>query len=113
MSTDKPREGDVSRRTMLMRLGLAATAVYAAPVLLKLGEAHASGGSGGGSGGRGSGGRGSGGRGSGFSGRGGRGGGRSGGSFSGLRARRSRKQAGPGRAVRRSVRKARELFSFS
>ena len=42
MSTGNPREGNVSRRAMLMRLGLAATAAYAAPVLLKLGEAHAS-----------------------------------------------------------------------
>jgi hypothetical protein len=36
---DKP---DMTRRRMLMRLGLAATAVYAAPVMLQLSEAKAS-----------------------------------------------------------------------
>lgn len=33
---------EITRRQMLMRLGLAATAVYAAPVLLQLSEARAS-----------------------------------------------------------------------
>jgi uncharacterized membrane protein YgcG len=37
----------LSRRKMLMRLGLAATAAYAAPTMLQLGEAKASGFSGG------------------------------------------------------------------
>ena len=37
----KPNK-EVTRRQMLMRLGLAATAVYAAPVLLQLSEARAS-----------------------------------------------------------------------
>lgn len=37
----------LTRRRMLMRLGLAATAIYAAPVLLQLSEARASGPSGG------------------------------------------------------------------
>lgn len=40
-------KGEVTRRQMLMRLGLAAGAVYAAPVLLQLSEARASGTSGG------------------------------------------------------------------
>lgn len=43
MSTEKSRDERLSRRAMLSRLGLAATAVYTAPVLLKLGEARASG----------------------------------------------------------------------
>ncbi len=42
MSIEKPKEAGLSRRAMLTRLGLAATAAYAAPVLLRLGEAHAS-----------------------------------------------------------------------
>lgn len=42
MSIEKPKETGLSRRAMLTRLGLAATAAYAAPVLLKLGDAHAS-----------------------------------------------------------------------
>lgn len=33
---------NMSRRRMLMRLGLAATAIYAAPVILQLSDAHAS-----------------------------------------------------------------------
>lgn len=41
MSNDGKREARLSRRAMLARLGLAATAAYAAPVLLKLGEAQA------------------------------------------------------------------------
>ena len=44
---------DLNRRRLLARLGLAASAAYAAPVLLRLSEARASGGSF--SGGRGSG----------------------------------------------------------
>jgi hypothetical protein len=52
---------DLTRRRMLMRLGLGASAVYAAPVLLRLSEAKASPGSGGGSGGSGGGSGGSGG----------------------------------------------------
>ncbi len=71
---------NLDRRRMLMRLGLAATAIYSAPVLLQLNEAHASGGSGGGrggsGGGRGGGSGGRGGRGSGGRGSGGRGSGR-------------------------------------
>jgi len=44
----KTTDGNVvlTRRRMLMRLGLAATAIYAAPVLLQLSEARASGPSG-------------------------------------------------------------------
>ena len=42
MSIEKPKETGLSRRAMLTRLGLAATAAYTAPVLLRLGEAHAS-----------------------------------------------------------------------
>ena len=42
MSTEKSKETGLSRRAMLTRLGLAATAAYAAPVLLRLGDAHAS-----------------------------------------------------------------------
>lgn len=46
MSIENTRKSEtrttLSRRAMLMRLGLAAGAAYAAPVLLKLGEAHAS-----------------------------------------------------------------------
>jgi len=38
--------GDVTRRHMLRRLGLVAGAIYAAPVLLQLSEARASGASG-------------------------------------------------------------------
>lgn len=49
----------MSRRQMLLKLGLAATVTYAAPVLLGLGGAHASSGGSGGSGGRGGGGQGS------------------------------------------------------
>ena len=65
---------DLTRRRLLLRLGLASAIAYSAPVLLQLNAAHASRGSGGrGSGGRGSGGRGSGGRGSGGRGSGGRG----------------------------------------
>lgn len=104
MSIEKPEDSGVSRRAMLMKLGLAATAAYAAPVLLRLGDAHASGGSGG-SGGRGSGGRGSGGRGSGGRGRGG-GGGR--GSFSGFSGRR----AGSRRGGQDAGRALRSLFRF-
>ena len=57
----KPELGDetidTSRRSALSRLGLVATAAYAAPVLMTLSKsAHASGGSGGGSGGGNSGG---------------------------------------------------------
>jgi hypothetical protein len=66
---------DLTRRRMLIRLGLGASAVYAAPVLLRLSEARASRGSGGGSGGSGGGSGGSGG-GSGGSGGGSRGSGR-------------------------------------
>lgn len=47
---------DLTRRRMLRRLGLAATAAYAAPVMLGLGRAYASGGSGGSGGGGGGGG---------------------------------------------------------
>lgn len=46
MSSDDSKsttnEAAVLRRTMLMRLGLAATVAYAAPVMLNLGEARAS-----------------------------------------------------------------------
>mgnify|MGYP007011842334 CR=1 FL=1 len=42
MSNEKPKEAGLSRRAILTRLGLAAGAAYAAPVLLRLGEAHAS-----------------------------------------------------------------------
>ena len=42
MSNDKRGEAGFSRRAMLTRLGLAAGAAYSAPVLLRLGEAHAS-----------------------------------------------------------------------
>lgn len=42
MSIEKPKETGLSRRAMLTRLGLAATAAYTAPVLLRLGDAHAS-----------------------------------------------------------------------
>lgn len=45
MSTENANETVLSRRRMLMRLGLAATAAYAAPVMLSLDKAHASGGS--------------------------------------------------------------------
>lgn len=41
MSNDDTKRTGLSRRTMLARLGLAATAAYSAPVLLKLGEAQA------------------------------------------------------------------------
>lgn len=88
----------LSRRSMLMKLGLAATAAYAAPVMLKLGEAHASGGSG--SGGRGRGGGrsgGPGGPGRAGHGRGGRG------SFSGFGGRRRV-------SARRSTRSRRRTF---
>ena len=67
MSNNERTIPQLSRRQALMRLGIAAGAIYAAPVLVNLDAAHASRGSGGGSGsggGRGSGGRGSGGRGS-------------------------------------------------
>jgi hypothetical protein len=51
---------DLGRRSALSRLGLAATAAYAAPVLMTLSQsAHASGGDGGGGGGSNSGGGGS------------------------------------------------------
>lgn len=40
------KSANVTRRQMLMRLGLAAGAIYAAPVLLQLSEARASGPSG-------------------------------------------------------------------
>ena len=76
MSNNERTIPQLSRRQALMRLGIAAGAIYAAPVLVNLDAAHASRGSGGGSGsggGRGSGGRGSGGRGSGGGGRGSRG----------------------------------------
>ena len=84
--TKKPATAapDLTRRRMLMRLGLSAAAVYAAPVLLRLSDARASAGSGGGSGGSG-GGRGSGGSGRGSSSSGG-GAGSGGGSGGGLRA---------------------------
>ena len=42
MSTRKSTESIMSRRAVLARLGLAATAAYAAPVLLDLGQAKAS-----------------------------------------------------------------------
>ena len=46
MSSDNSKsttsETAISRRIMLKRLGLAATAAYAAPVMLSLGEARAS-----------------------------------------------------------------------
>lgn len=44
MSNELPtrQEKTLSRRKMLMRLGLVAGAVYAAPVVLQLGEASAS-----------------------------------------------------------------------
>ncbi len=48
---EKPRDNPVSRRRMLARLGLTATAIYAAPMLTTLSEARASGGGSGGSGG--------------------------------------------------------------
>lgn len=54
----QPRE--LTRRMALARLGLAAAGAYAAPAVLKLSEARASGGSGGGGGGGGSGGGGGG-----------------------------------------------------
>ena len=57
IENDKPA---LTRRHMLARLGLAATALYAAPVMLQLSHAHASGASGGGSGGSGGSGRGGG-----------------------------------------------------
>ncbi len=41
MSNDKAKEAGLSRRAMLARLGLVATAAYSAPVLLRLGEAQA------------------------------------------------------------------------
>src|SRR5690606_23940809 len=47
--TDECKPRDPARRRMLRRLGLVAGIAYAAPVLLRLGDAHASG-SGGGSG---------------------------------------------------------------
>ncbi|WP_037295749.1 hypothetical protein [Roseobacter sp. AzwK-3b] len=51
----------ISRRRMLARLGLTTGAIYVAPVMMHLGAAHASGGSGGGAGGSGGGAGGSGG----------------------------------------------------
>ncbi len=45
MSTDNKKNPSLTRRSMLMKLGLGATVAYMAPVMLKLGEAHASGGS--------------------------------------------------------------------
>ncbi len=42
---DNSDEPVMTRRGMLMKLGLAATAIYTAPVLLQLNEAKASGGS--------------------------------------------------------------------
>ena len=41
MSNDEKQNAGLSRRAMLARLGLVATAAYSAPVLLKLGEAQA------------------------------------------------------------------------
>jgi len=56
MKSDVTKPGNagpaINRRKMLMRLGLAATAIYAAPVLLQLSEAKASGSSGPNRGGR-------------------------------------------------------------
>ncbi len=49
MSTDNGNKTALTRRHMLAKLGLAATALYAAPVMLQLSHAHASGASGGGS----------------------------------------------------------------
>ena len=40
--TEVAGEPKVSRRRLLMRLGLAATAAYAAPAMLQIGEAKAS-----------------------------------------------------------------------
>lgn len=99
----------LSRRNVLLKLGLGAAAIYAAPVMLKLGEARASGASGG-SGGSGSGGWG-GGSGSG-SGSGRWGGGR-GGSFSGGRRNTGSSRNRGERAVRSIQRSARRAFSFS
>ena len=42
-SPDETDQATMTRRRMLMRLGLAATALYAAPVILQLSEARASG----------------------------------------------------------------------
>ena len=42
MSTERQKQPALSRRGMLLKLGLAATAVYATPVMLKLSDAHAS-----------------------------------------------------------------------
>ncbi|MCO5084529.1 MAG: hypothetical protein M9955_23090 [Rhizobiaceae bacterium] len=99
-------QAGISRRGALMRLGLAAGALYVAPAMLDLNKAHASsgsggsGGSGGGGGGRGSGGsRGS--RGSGAGGRGGRGGARGSGG-SGRRGRRSGREPAFLRPIRRA-----------
>lgn len=41
MSNEKTKETGLSRRAMLMRLGLVAGVAYSAPVLLQLGEAQA------------------------------------------------------------------------
>lgn len=41
MSNDEKQNAGLSRRAMLARLGLVATAAYSAPVLLRLGEAQA------------------------------------------------------------------------
>ncbi|WP_157928766.1 hypothetical protein [Pararhizobium haloflavum] len=49
MANDSTRPTNISRRAMLTKLGLGAAAAYAAPALLQLSEARASGYSGGGS----------------------------------------------------------------
>lgn len=54
ITKDEAASPRLDRRAVLMRLGLAAGAIYAAPVLLQLSEARASGGSGGSGGGWGS-----------------------------------------------------------
>ena len=110
MPNHKPEEetmgAGLSRRNMLMKLGIAATAAYAAPVMLKLGEAHASGGSGGGRAGGFGGGQHGGGPGN--AGRGGFGRG-SRGSFSGFSGRRTKSRSSS-RTDRRTFR-LRSLFT--
>ena len=82
MSDNKRTVPKLSRRQALMRLGIAAGAIYAAPALVNLDSAHASRGSGGGRGSGGNGGSG-GGRGSGGGGNGGGNGGSNGGANGG------------------------------
>lgn len=82
------QKNHISRRRLLARLGLATGAAYVAPVMMHLGAAHASGGSGGGGGGQGGSGGGRGGSGGGFGGSrgsGGFGGSRGSGGFGGRR----------------------------